>query len=237
MTCAGKRFQSPLPGVRIRGRKDHISITVTIIPNTSRVTSTLTVTESEHNAGNNNVGFSIVNAADFNLTLSPSSLTVHPGAQGTTTLFIYPQQGGFNSRITFSCSGLPANATCTFPPASVTPGSETIPVMVTISVPQTSAQVSSPATRQSTLLLAIAWLPLGLILSPQGTKHIRYLILFLGVLICVAMGLQGCGGSRGGGNGTSGGTGGGSPTHVYSVNIIGNGSEDQHSSVLTLIVH
>jgi hypothetical protein len=59
------------------------------------------------------------NTADFSLAVSPTGDTVSPGQSGTFTVSVTPT-GGFNHMVMFSCSGLPAGASCTVAPTSVT---------------------------------------------------------------------------------------------------------------------
>jgi len=66
---------------------------------------------------------------DFTITPSPATITVTgPGGSGTTTLTITPL-GGFNAALTYSCTGLPSEATCTFTAASA--NSETLSITTT----------------------------------------------------------------------------------------------------------
>lgn len=60
--------------------------------------------------------------ADFSLTASPALATVTPGGSAAIMLTI-GGLNGFNSAVTFSCSGEPANTSCTFNPNTVTPSS------------------------------------------------------------------------------------------------------------------
>lgn len=68
----------------------------------------------------------------FTLAANPSSLTIAAGMTGTATLSVTPQNG-FNSLVTFSCSGLPANSSCSFSPSSVTPNGAAVNTTLTIS--------------------------------------------------------------------------------------------------------
>jgi sugar lactone lactonase YvrE len=79
--------------------------------------------------------------ADFSLSLSPALLSVTAGSSGTTTVTIAPENG-FNSAVSFACSGLPAGATCTFSPASVTPASAAATTTLTIATAATSARMT-----------------------------------------------------------------------------------------------
>jgi subtilase family serine protease len=69
------------------------------------------------------------NVQDFRLTPSPATVTITaPGQSGMSTLTITPL-GGFSQALTYSCAGLPAEATCTFAAASAT--SETLTIATT----------------------------------------------------------------------------------------------------------
>ena len=63
---------------------------------------------------------SSVAAGSFQLGLSSASGTASASTPATTTVTVTPQNG-FASAVTLGCTGLPAGATCTFTPASVTP--------------------------------------------------------------------------------------------------------------------
>ncbi len=62
-----------------------------------------------------------VNSAtsSFALSSSPSAITIQPGASGTSTLTVTPENG-MSGTVSFACSGLPAGASCSFSPANVT---------------------------------------------------------------------------------------------------------------------
>ncbi len=76
--------------------------------------------------------------ADFTLTPNPASMAVASGQPGTFTITVTPQ-GSFASPITFSCSGLPAMAECSFSPAKVTPDASTVATTSTITTAPQSA--------------------------------------------------------------------------------------------------
>ncbi len=72
-------------------------------------------------------------AADFNISASPSTLTISAGQPASFTVTV-GGLNGFNSAVAFTCSGQPVNSTCKFSPASVTPASGgTATSMMTIS--------------------------------------------------------------------------------------------------------
>jgi subtilase family serine protease len=55
----------------------------------------------------------------FSLTPSPSTLTILPGNQGTSTIAV-AALNGFSGTVALTVSGCPANTTCTLSPSSVT---------------------------------------------------------------------------------------------------------------------
>jgi len=57
---------------------------------------------------------------DFSLTANPTSLSVTSGQYGNVVVTVTPENG-FNDMVTLSCSALPAQASCIFSPATVTP--------------------------------------------------------------------------------------------------------------------
>ncbi|HTW81506.1 MAG TPA: Ig-like domain-containing protein [Terracidiphilus sp.] len=133
----------------------------------------------------------VVNAAaapGFSLSASPTSLTVQSGGQGTVTLTVTPVDG-FNSTVSFACSGLPSGASCTFSPSTVTPTtSAAVPTTLTIAAGTTSAASQShptpflPATTLALGTCLLAW---------KRRRAVRYLALlaFIGASLAV---LSGC---------------------------------------------
>jgi len=81
----------------------------------------------------------------FSLAAAPFALSVAPGSSGTATLNIAPQNG-FNRQVSFACSGLPSQASCSFSPATVTPdGTAAATTIMTISTTAaTSARSGNP---------------------------------------------------------------------------------------------
>jgi hypothetical protein len=70
-------------------------------------------------------------ARSFTVGASPSTLTLASGQQGTVTVTVTPQ-AGFSRAVSFACSGLPAGATCTFNPMTVTPSASAVSTTLTI---------------------------------------------------------------------------------------------------------
>ena len=72
-------------------------------------------------------------------TFNPSSVAA--GTSATTTVTVTPNNG-FSGPVTFSCSGLPAGATCTFNPPTVTSASYTTQLTV-LTAPNTATGTAS----------------------------------------------------------------------------------------------
>jgi len=137
------------------------------------------------------------NVQDFKITPNATTVTVTaPGRSGTTTLTITPF-GGFSQTVTYTCTGLPSEAACTFPTAR-TGGT------LTITTTAPSARMDkSPLGRSRGLFYALL-LPglLGFVVSAGSRKRtlrgLRLLSLFA-VLALSTLWMPACGGGSGSG--------------------------------------
>ena len=130
---------------------------------------------------------------DFSIAASPATISVTAGASATATISLAPQ-GGFASAVSFACSsGLPAGASCSFSPASVTPpGTTSTSVTVTTSA-ATAKQRRNGFPMLPESALAIALCGFGL------RKRRRLLTFFVLSLSAAGLGfLNGCGGGSSG---------------------------------------
>lgn len=84
-----------------------------------------------------------VNAPDFSIVANPSTATVLSGQSASYTLTITPD-GVFANPISFSCSGLPELASCSFSPASVTPNTGVVTTTLTITTAGSSSGMLAP---------------------------------------------------------------------------------------------
>jgi DNA-binding beta-propeller fold protein YncE len=174
--------------------------------------------------------------ADFALAAITTSLTVAAGSSGKFALTVTPQ-GSFTTAISFSCSGLPALAGCTFSPASVTPNSSTVNTTLNITTTAYTASLARPFGRHSSPLYAI-WLVLpAMLLGTVGLapskrrKLLSYCIVFLLVSGCLLqVACSGTSNSSGGG-GTSG-----TPAGTYTITVTGAAGATQHAATVTLRV-
>jgi hypothetical protein len=160
---------------------------------------------------------------NFTLSSSPSALTVNTGNQGTVTLTVTPE-GGFNSAVSFSCSGLPTGATCAFNPSQVTPSGGAITTQLTVLVGAQSASRRMPnpflpVTAMAAAFCMIGWRRARSPLMPM----LAAVIIGLGVMLA-------CGSS-------STGTGGGTTPTTSTVTVAATAGKIQQTTTITLTVN
>lgn len=174
-------------------------------------------------------------AGDFAMAMSPASGTAKQGGTVTSTVTITPT-GGFNKQISFSCSELPKDASCSFSPASVTPeGSSPATSTLSIKTNVASSAVRAPAQGGSGLgssgTTALAFLGAGgvfgiALMRRRINKALGYVYLGLALVALAVSAAVGCGSSSG--SKTSAGT--------YQVTITSTSGATTHSATYTLTV-
>jgi subtilase family serine protease len=128
----------------------------------------------------------------FNVSANPTTVSVPaPGQSGSTTLTVTPL-GGFNQSVSYSCTGLPAGATCTFAAASAT--SEKL----TIATSGPSASLDKIHLGRGRGLFYALMLPgfLGLVLAAGNRKSRRAMrvLSFVALLSLATLWMPACGG-------------------------------------------
>lgn len=129
-------------------------------------------------------------AADFSVAVSPAPpalLTIQLGQSGTAAVTVTPQNG-FSSAVSFTCSGLPSGASCSFSPATVTPTGAAASTTMTVSLPATLSTLGSgfppllPGVALATVFCCFGW-----------TKRRCLQLLALAILCSAMLGLlAGC---------------------------------------------
>jgi Glycoside Hydrolase Family 113 len=100
------------------------SSVLTLSASSTATTGTATVTITGTGGGQTHtttvtLTVNTVQATNFSLSASPSSLTITRSASGTSTIAI-TRTGGFASAVSFTASGLPSGVTASFNPATTT---------------------------------------------------------------------------------------------------------------------
>ena len=131
-------------------------------------------------------------AASFTISSSTSAQTVQPGGIASYTISATAQDGAFSNPIALTASGLPAGATATFTPSSITPGNSSANSTLSIQTATTTAvsrrSVSWPLAAPALAIVSLLLLP--------GKRRRRWITIAL--LLFSAIGafsaLTGCGG-------------------------------------------
>jgi hypothetical protein len=215
------------------------SIQVKFTPTSSGArTGTLTLTDS---AANSPQSVSLAGSGiDFSMVTTIGSATVKAGTTATYNMSVSPVGGTFSSPVSLVCSGVPAFATCTVNPMTVTPGTSASAVSVNIKTTGTTAELSMPRAPKPVL----AWWGIspgfgffGMLLLGNIDRRKRgkaMLLLLLLLLLIAGMSFStGCGGAT---TGTHAINGNRTPTGTYTVLVIGTSGTVQHFSSLTLTV-
>jgi hypothetical protein len=151
-------------------------------------------------ASNNGVSFSDttpmqVTVTNFGVTATPGSLTVAAGQSATYRITLAAQGGAFSNAINLGCANLPTGTSCTFSPASVSPGAGTIDTTLTIT---TTSRSPSPAHVSIAGMEAGlgAMLMVGAILASRRHKHMVWRVAT--AVVAIAFIQAACGGGNNG---------------------------------------
>jgi hypothetical protein len=131
-----------------------------------------------------------VPVGDYAIASSADQVELN-GSTGSASISIVTS-GGFSQPITFSCSGLPAEYSCAFTPASITPNSAGVQTTQLLIVPQNSAKLD-PAKSATGVVTALAGIGfLGLPLCWRFRRNKKIYIFILALAGSLGMGMQGC---------------------------------------------
>jgi hypothetical protein len=183
---------------------------------------------------------------DFTVIASTTSATVRAGSAGTYNLTV-TGKNGYESAVSFACSGLPAKAACSFSPSSVTTaGNDPQATVLTISTTEPKTTTTSflvepegrhPGSKSHLLMASFGWLGLfGVVLA--GNRK-RRLPVMLGVLmVAMTFPLVGCSGSDSSTAATTFAVP-GTPAGTYTLTVTSTGAGSgklTHTMHLTLVV-
>jgi len=194
---------------------------------TGNLTVTSTMLASPAQVAVSGMGFDFVIG-----TTGPSSKTVSGGQTATYTLTLTPMNGSAGN-FTYSCSSLPANAVCSFNPASASvPANATWSVTLNIStgLSHSSASLGKEMRSRSYLLpvTCLIVLPIAFGFRRRGV----WMIMLMAGLI----GIASCAGAGGGGGGIPSSTNQNTAAGTYSVVVTANANGVSHNTTVSLIV-
>lgn len=188
------------------------------------------------NTASSTVTVTTAPAPDFSISSTPASLNVTRGQTVKAQLTI-TANGGLSGSVTFACSGLPAESTCTFNPATLTatPGQASATTLtITTTAPNAALRDLLRVTRARTMT-AVAFLLIVPFCGGRRRQWFR-LSLVIGVLTLTTWTL-GCGGS---GSSSNGSTDTGSPAGSYTVTVTASSSSGgttiTHTLPLTVVI-
>ncbi|MGA2206308.1 MAG: Ig-like domain repeat protein [Terracidiphilus sp.] len=165
-------------------------------------------------------------AGDFSISATPGTASVYMGEPATVEVGVTSLQG-FNQPLALTCSGLPADATCSFNPATLANGQGAAKLVIQTAAPHETEAASVSAS-------AAVLGALTLLLLPGWRRRRGFLAGLSAVLLAigVAMGMAGCGSA----NPITGGT----PPGTYQVSVTatttGTDTALAHSAVVTVTV-
>jgi hypothetical protein len=195
---------------------------------------------STSNAFTQTVSFSS-GSSTFVVNVNPSALTLTAGSSGTTVVTVTPA-GGFNQQISFTCSGLPIYATCSFSPAKVSPDGSNTPLTSTLTIntnvgsswlrpgnlPFGRSLPTELATLLSPVLFGVCGIGAARRSNRRGKRGVTRAALFMaGLCVLISLWFVSCGGS---------GTKRLTPTGNSTVTVVGSSSSQGQSTTFSLTV-
>ena len=153
-------------------------------------------------------------------------------------MFTVTPENGFNSSLSFACSGLPAEATCVFNPTSVTPNGGAITSTLTITTAAPSTAMRGPIAPSHRPIYALLFPGLAVVfgINARRKRTLREVHIFGLLIILLLSLLTSCGGGTG--ESTSGGNSGtpeGTSTVSVTASTSGSAAISQTATVTVTI--
>ncbi len=179
---------------------------------------------------------------DFSLSSGGTSQSVAAGATATYNLSVVAR-AGYTGTVTFSCSQVPMNATCTVNPSKISLSSgQTASFAVSVATEVAAADPPNPSRPPAPLgLFIIVFLAATTLYffrlsrsswSVRKTPLPLLALAALGIVIAIV----GCGGSTGGGSGSNPAQPAQTPAGTYTLQLTATDGTKSHSESLTLTV-
>jgi hypothetical protein len=140
-----------------------------------------------------------VTFSDFALAENVSAISVVRGQTANLSVMLSPKFAAYDRAISLDCANLPADLTCQFSQASVTPGANGATVTLTLTAAKTSAALSNHGPSQLTAAWMLAFgLPFGIVIvAGKANRKRRAARMAMLAMLLLVMYLSGCGGGGG----------------------------------------
>jgi hypothetical protein len=172
----------------------------------------------------------------FMLSASPGSGSVTAGSSAQTTITVTPVNG-FNSQVSFACSGQSNGVTCGFNPTTVTPSGSAATTTLTIATTTQSAALVRPEDEGLRRGLrggaTMAFLAAGALWLFRRKKDRSWLAL---VIVGLAMTAAGLGGCTSGSSSNSSGSGSQPQSANYTITVTATAGSQSQTASYTLTV-
>jgi sugar lactone lactonase YvrE len=207
------------------------TVTIAFSPTSAgNLTATLSVVDAvgTQTSPLSGVGVSIT-PPDFSITATPAAQSTYRGASVSYTIQLASLVAGnpFSNAVTLAASGLPAGATATFSPATVTPGTAPQTATMTVAVPALVGK-AVPGRRGVPEGITLAMVALGLLVGGRARRRMPRLLsmLLLAGLAGLSFTMTGCGA----------GTGFDIPASTSTISVMATGGGTTHSTTVTLTI-
>ena len=162
------------------------SITAAYLGNTTDAPSTSAVLAQQVNASLTSAG------SGFLMTVSPTTFSV--GAGGSTSVAVtILELNNFNQPVQLSCSGLPAEATCTFATSLIPATGGTTPLTISVAAPHNCGSNAPYFTAQGTRTGLPIFAAAVLLFFARRRRVLKGLL--LAAVLCILPAISGCGGN------------------------------------------
>jgi hypothetical protein len=209
-----------------------------IPPNGEHLTFGLQTTKAKQLLGAHRYSFTAPTAAstkpDFAITSSKSALAIPAAGASASTSLTVTGQAGYNGIVNFSCSGLPANSSCSFTPFTVGSGGNTTMTIATAA--RQAAALQHP--RSLDWFTSIAGSSFAVVLIVGVPARRKRIGLSSAILLLVVLGsilsFVGCGGAAAPKQAPT--VTAGTPAGTFTVTVTASDGVLTHTTAVTLTV-
>ncbi len=176
-------------------------------------------------AGSTSAPVSLVINPTYAITGPTMPVTLAAGGSVNININVAPVGSSFTSLVTMSASGLPAGATATFNPPSVTPGAAGATTVMTVTLSANAKLVSGPGKNQAFALFGLAVAGMCLFVRKRKPAKSWAMAFACAALMCGMLVIPGCGT-----------TGSGTKSQTVIVTVTGTSGAVHQSTMVTLIL-